>query len=212
MEEWRNVDGYEGIYKVSNYGKVARCIENNKLRLLKTTITQFGYERVVLSKKGKSKNFLVHRLVAFAFVKKKENSEFVNHKDGNKTNNIYSNLEWVTNRENVIHAYENKLKKKIDFDKDEMQLLYVDKRLPICKIAKMKGCSPTTLKTILQRQGFHIRNTSECQTKFNISEEFLSKELKVKSQNRIAKELGCSRTTILRLRGVYGLDINGNKI
>lgn len=82
-------------------------IYNSKGLKMKTTITKNGYERFNLSRPTKS--YLVHRLVAKAFILNPDNKEEVNHKDGNKLNNSVDNLEWVNRIENIIHGFENNL-------------------------------------------------------------------------------------------------------
>lgn len=100
LEEWRDVVGYEGLYTVSNLGRVV-----GPRKMLKPFITRFGYERVFLCKNGKQRNKPVHRLAAIAFIENKENKPQVNHKDGVKTNNKVSNLEWATAKENIDHMF-----------------------------------------------------------------------------------------------------------
>lgn len=107
LEEWRDVVGYEEKYEVSNCGNVRSF--KTKI-LLNPPLTPKGYVRVSLYNK-KSKNYLVHRLVAEAFIPNPDNKPFINHIDGNKENNRISNLEWTTSSENLIHAYENGLRK-----------------------------------------------------------------------------------------------------
>jgi len=106
LEEWRAVEGYEGIYSVSNWGRVKNTKDN---KLMKFNKTLSGYYRIQLQVKGKSKNFLIHRLVATAFLPNRENKEQVNHKNTITTDNYVNNLEWVNNSENQIHAYNNGL-------------------------------------------------------------------------------------------------------
>lgn len=115
MEVWKDIVGYEGIYEVSNYGRVKRLetLVKNKhgYRVVKEKILNtpsYIYQTVFLSN-GKVKQHYVHRLVATAFIPNPLNKEQVNHKDGNKLNNNLSNLEWVTKSENQIHAIENGL-------------------------------------------------------------------------------------------------------
>lgn len=107
-EIWRDVKEYEGLYKVSNNGRVKN--KNNKL--LKLREDKYGYLIAYLYKNGKMKCKKVHRLVADAFIKNKFNKSQVNHKDGNKKNNCVLNLEWCTNQENIRHCWENNLHKK----------------------------------------------------------------------------------------------------
>ena len=112
-EIWRDVPGYEGLYQVSNYGGVRSMNYNKKLgniRELKQKLRDNGYLEVHLSKDSKRKYFLVHRLVAEAFLENPDNKPQVNHIDGDKSNNYVSNLEYTTNGENQKHAYSTRLK------------------------------------------------------------------------------------------------------
>ena len=85
-----------------------RIWSNWRKQFVSEVIMPKGYHRVVLSKKNKSYNFLVHRLVAEAFVPNPENKPCVNHKDCNPGNNHYLNLEWVTHKENNNYAEHGK--------------------------------------------------------------------------------------------------------
>lgn len=98
MEVWKDIEGYEGLYQVSNYGNVVSLNYNGtgKRRLIKPRATQLGYYQVQLYKNGCRKYCLIHRLVAKAFVGGYAKGLHVNHIDENKSNNCYLNLEWVT--------------------------------------------------------------------------------------------------------------------
>lgn len=101
-EIWKDIKGYDGIYKVSNLGRI-KSIRNNKiLKLYKNK--KNNYISVHFSLKNKQKNIRVHRLVAQAFIPNMLNKPYINHKDGNKQNNNANNLEWCTQKENVQHA------------------------------------------------------------------------------------------------------------
>ena len=102
MEIWKTVNGFEN-YEVSNYGSV-RSNNYLRIRVLKQEKTR-GYLRVSLCKKNKVKRFLVHRLVAYHFIYDSKLLPCVNHKDGNKLNNNFLNLEWCTYSENEKHSY-----------------------------------------------------------------------------------------------------------
>lgn len=102
-EIWRDIDGYEGKYQVSNWGRV-RNVKRNII--IKPYLNHKGYEKVSLSRgtKGNTDKHRVHRLVALAFIPNPNDLPQVNHKDGNKRNNSVSNLEWCTNLQNAQHA------------------------------------------------------------------------------------------------------------
>lgn len=100
-ERWADIEGFEGLYQVSDQGNV-RSLRTGK-NLSTNSKTAGGYVPVQLHKNGKPKRTVIHRLVAAAFVDG-EGPE-VNHKNGCKTDNRAENLEWVTRSENVTHAY-----------------------------------------------------------------------------------------------------------
>lgn len=104
MEEWRFVPGLEDLFIISSTGRVF-SVRTEKY--LKYVVHPHGYRVFstrIGGRSGKAKCYRIHRLVAEAFVDNHDNKPMVNHKDGNKINNHYSNLEWVTNKENVLHA------------------------------------------------------------------------------------------------------------
>ena len=105
IEEWRPVVGYEGLYEVSNIGRV-RSLDRfyyrlHKGKVLSPTKDRYGYLTVTLNCNGKSKTIKIHRLVAQAFLPNPDNLPQVNHKDEDKTNNNVDNLEWCTAKYNV---------------------------------------------------------------------------------------------------------------
>lgn len=108
MEEiFKEIPGYDGLYEVSNKGNV-RTIKRQGTddRILAGSIDRTGYKRVALCKKGITKSYAVHRLVCLTFLPNPNGKRTVNHIDGNKLNNILSNLEWMTHSENHKHAYD----------------------------------------------------------------------------------------------------------
>ena len=102
-EEWKDVVGYEGLYKVSNLGNVLSLIQK-KPRLLKPGKNNKGYLLVDLQVFKEHKRFLVHRLVAKAFIPNPYNLPQVNHKDECKTNNRVENLEWCSGTYNMNYG------------------------------------------------------------------------------------------------------------
>lgn len=105
MEQWRDVLGYEGLYKVSDLGRVMRSFHGRKLvnRVRRLATDKDGYLRVDLSRGGAKKLRGVHHLVAEAFLCARPDGLEINHKDGDKTNNKVDNLEWVTSSANQLH-------------------------------------------------------------------------------------------------------------
>ena len=109
-EYWKPVVGYEGLYEVSNWGRVKSLNYNHtgKGKIIKYQKTKHGYLQVGLWKNGKCKKYAVHRLVAQVFIPNPNNLPCVNHKDENEQNNVVSNLEWCT------HEYNNRYGTRIE--------------------------------------------------------------------------------------------------
>ena len=105
-EIWCDVSGYVGLYQVSNFGRV-----KSAKKIMKLQDNGCGYLMAHLSKNGKAKWHLAHRLVAKAFIPNPEKKQTVNHKDGNRLNNKASNLEWATYSENNLHSYRSNKRK-----------------------------------------------------------------------------------------------------
>lgn len=108
MEIWKDIPGYEGLYQVSNCGRVKslKRFRVPKDRILSNGVTHGNYRLVGLyDGKGDNRSVSVHRLVAETFLEKLEHHEVVNHKDGNPANNHVDNLEWCTYSENTLHAH-----------------------------------------------------------------------------------------------------------
>lgn len=112
-EIWKDIEDYEGLYQVSNLGRVKsldrkvnhifgeRIVKGIILKHSETT----NYNAVMLNKEGIVRKVNIHRLVAKSFIANPQNKATVNHIDGNKRNNRVDNLEWVTQSENVKHSY-----------------------------------------------------------------------------------------------------------
>ncbi len=118
MEIWKDIEGYKGIYQISNLGmvksldRVIHCptyLSRVNEIIMKQGWSWGGYRSVNLLDGLIRKKHLIHRLVGIAFVENKHDKKQVNHIDGNKENNNSSNLEWCTHSENIQHAYNNKL-------------------------------------------------------------------------------------------------------
>lgn len=123
-EVWKDIKGYEGLYQVSNLGRVRSLNKNTitynrwgkfertvKGRILRINQNKLGYCYINLYKEHRCSKFKVHRLVANAFIPSQKDKLEVNHIDGNKTNNKINNLEWCNRSENMKHAIKNGLSK-----------------------------------------------------------------------------------------------------
>jgi len=118
---WKSVIGFEGYYSVSDTGEVKsieRVVNGKpgvkriaKSVLLKPALSKDGYLMVGLSKDGKEYSINIHRLVAIAFIGEQVEAMQVNHIDGCKLNNHVSNLEWVTPKQNIKHAFDLGIRK-----------------------------------------------------------------------------------------------------
>lgn len=114
VEIWKPVSGYEGMYEVSDEGRVRSLdrvvkgrVGNNRLfpgKILSPETTYQGYKRVRLSREGKTRRFTVHSLVAQAFIGDYPDGLVINHIDENKANNRPDNLEYITQKENINHG------------------------------------------------------------------------------------------------------------
>lgn len=125
-EIWKDIKGYEGLYQISNLGRVKRLKRkfqtynhltkryNTRIideKILKGTINK-GYNRICLTKDGIEKNYFVHRLVIENFVREVKDNETIDHVDCNKLNNNINNLEIVSIQENIMRAFNNGLRKE----------------------------------------------------------------------------------------------------
>lgn len=112
QEQWKDIAGLEGLYAVSNLGRVKR-VRDIKIRIGRYRVLPAGIVQTHMSSRGYDVLYIrgfcysVHRLVARAFCKGYEDGKEVNHKDFNKQNNRAENLEWVTHMENMQHAWQN---------------------------------------------------------------------------------------------------------
>lgn len=113
-EVWRPINEYEELYEVSSHGRIKHLkkyiIHPNggsslrKEKIMRQAINKAGYHHISLTKNNMAKNYFIHRLVCLAFNLNEDNKPEVNHKDTNKSNNFYKNLEWATPLENSSHA------------------------------------------------------------------------------------------------------------
>ena len=165
MEIWKSIKDFEGLYEVSNLGRVkslARFVngKNGGKKPVPEVILiqrlEKEYFKVGLWKNQKIKRFSVHRLVCEAFLSNSENKPQVNHKNGIKTDNRAENLEWVTLSENMIHAYKNNLLVRKGDKHSQNKLSVID----VFEIRKLLQ-QGLTQSEIAQKYGV-IRQTISC--------------------------------------------------
>lgn len=146
MEIWKDIEGYEGLYQVSNLGRV-KSLKFNKEKILKLLLDSKGYYKVNLYKNNKIKTYLMHRLIASAFISNPNNLPQVNHKDEDKTNNKVENLEWCTVDYNINYGTRTEKTQKpiLQFTKDG-------------EFVKKWSC----IKDVERELGFYRQSISKC--------------------------------------------------
>lgn len=178
IEEWRSVVGYEGIYEVSDLGRIKSLektfwsVKNNSFSVNKSFIrkqsfTKKLYLRLGLMLNFKQNPFLVHRLVAIAFIPNPENKPEINHKNGIKTHNFKMNLEWNTTKENVIHSFETGLSKRAKGEDNKSSKLSHQKAFEIRKsnlknkeLANIYGVSISTIELVKSNKIWVLENNA----------------------------------------------------
>lgn len=154
-EIWKNIKGFENLYQVSNKGRIKSFRKSNKFfnqpfHFLTPSKNQQGYNTVTLYKENKERHkFLVHRLVAEAFIPNLQNYPCINHKDENKDNNCVDNLEWCTYQYNnaygtaKLRAIKTKGKKVNQYSVDG---IWIASYLSVGIAAKLLNISSTSIK------------------------------------------------------------------
>jgi hypothetical protein len=177
-EIWKDIEGYEGLYQVSNSGKVKalfkivqrtrKQVQTYPEKILKPNTCHKGYCRVSLHNTKKAKTHSVHRLVALAFIPNPEGKPQVNHINGIKSDNSISNLEWVTNAENQKHAYLNPKRKRTTglvtpISKRTININTGESYESIARAARANGLKPAQLYKILagkRAEHFYIKQVA----------------------------------------------------
>lgn len=172
-EEWRDVVGYEGYYQVSDLGRVRSLDRRSRCRggstsfhkgvILSPALSKSGYFVCVLCVKGRMKTFLVHCLVASAFLGDKPHGFDVNHIDTDKQNNLVGNLEYITKSANTSHAYKHGLclngelhpKAKLkDIDIPEIRRM-ISSGEDVSSVARRFGVVSATISRIAKGKTWH---------------------------------------------------------
>ena len=137
MEEWRDIQGYEGYYQVSNLGRI-KSIRFNKEKILTIQHDKDGYCTVGLTKNNKLKLCKVHRLVCKTFFNNSKNKPQVNHINGIKNDNRAENLQWCTCKENMKHGWKTGLYKSKKGSKHGNSKLTEKEVIEIRELSKIK--------------------------------------------------------------------------
>ena len=202
-EQWRDIDGYDGMYQVSDLGRV-RSKKYGRWKVLRPSKLKSGYLYVNLSKNKEIKHFYVHRLVAQAFIPNDDETKiYINHRDECKKNNKVSNLEYCTAQYNVTY---NDLHHKRNTKRRKIEKLYnpelsIDDNI---KLFKSNGieCSKLTLQRLRKDLGLTKKHKFRNELK-----ELYRPDLSSKENIEIFKANGfeCSVQTLYRLRRDLGL-------
>lgn len=171
-ESWKIIEITNGLYEVCNLGKVSRIGQRVARKngttvyvpsnVLSVKVGKKGYCTVNLTMNNRKKTQYLHRLVAMAFIPNPENKPDVNHLDGNKSNNLVSNLAWVTKSENSKHAFDTGLNRAYKGEKHNLAKLTNVEVLKIRKehipfvntypmLAKKYSVRPNTIRSIVKR-------------------------------------------------------------
>ena len=140
---------FDGKYAARSDGEIISNV--GKTKILVGKVCSSGYRMVVLTINGKKQYHNVHRLIAKAFIPNPDGLREVNHKDGNKLNNAVSNLEWVSTRENQIHARNNGLETKYKINMEIAEMIRKDKGSHR-ELAKKYGLKKTEIGLIRQNK------------------------------------------------------------
>ena len=171
QEIWKDIEGYEGCYQVSNLGRLKsleRTVKGNnggvyvkKEKILTPTINSSGYYHTCLRKDGRSVAVYIHRIVAQAFLPNPDNLPLINHKDEDKTNNRVENLEWCSAKYNTNYGSAN------DRRCESLKKRNNNYNIGIPKVRRKVLCLETgiiynSLKSVNTQLGLHHHRISQC--------------------------------------------------
>ena len=205
--EWRDIDGFEGLYQVNREGEVKSLQGWNghsyirRERLIKPTMTTTGYKKVDLMKDGKKKTLKLHRVIANAFIPNPNKYPVINHIDGNPLNNTIENLEWCTQRANCQHAYDTGLHKKKLNELSIIDAYCNDDRLSASRVASAYNTTTSSVCKILKKHDVAIISNP---SRYGIDIETIKREFDEGYTNaELANKYGCGRNLIARRRYQY---------
>lgn len=166
-EEWKDIQGYEGLYQISDYGRVKslskRFLVSNqygknngyrtqKSKILKPQLDKYGYLRVTLCN-NKHKLVQVHRLVGLAFVPNLQLLPLINHKDENKKNNVFNNLEWCTHKYNSNYgtSIQRRIKlQSIKVNQYDLNGKFIKQWISICEAERKLNINHANIISVCQ--------------------------------------------------------------
>lgn len=204
-EQWKDIEGYDGMYQVSDLGRV-RSLKFGRVKVLRPTKNVYGYLRVGLFLYGKQKKVLVHRLVAQAFIENDdENKTQINHIDECKQNNRLWNLEYCTAQYNM--TYNGLQQRRFHPIQDRIKYLYnpnisIKQNIEIFKANGIECCRGTVCKL---RRNLNLKGRSNW--KRNEIKDLYNPNLSIKENLKVFKENGveCSKNAVVELRRDLGL-------
>lgn len=201
-EQWRDIDGYDGMYQVSDLGRV-RSHKSGEWKVMMAIKRLDGYLSVDLFKNGKKKHFLIHRLVAQAFIKNDDASKtIINHRNEIKSDNRVSNLEYCTAQYNV--TYNDIQFRKKNSKRRKLKDLYepnlsIDENLEIFKVNGIECCGATVTEL---RKDLGLTNNKRDKLK-----DLYRPDLSIKQNIELFRSNGieCCEWTVWRLRKDLGI-------
>lgn len=169
-EIWKDINDFIGYYQISSFGRI-RSVDRYitdvdgkerfyKGKILNQSVNSSNYKKVRLHKDNAGKNLYTHRLVAEHFIPNPENKPEVNHIDGNKWNNYYLNLEWVTDKEQTQHAYDNNLADISGFNKH--QVSQTGRQFTMSEIEEIRNeyNNGLTIKELTEKHNINYNSTT----------------------------------------------------
>ncbi|WP_204174232.1 NUMOD4 domain-containing protein [Staphylococcus sp. GDY8P19P] len=217
-EIWKDVVGYEGVYEVSNKGRVRskerhvlgknNCYRHLQGKILKERINKYGYNRVALNKNGITKNKLVHRLVLESFSNKSD--KIVNHINGKKDDNRIENLEHCTYKENSIHAVDIGLIKIGTRNKEKNIVSDYKNGCRFSTLIKKYNTTYYQLKKVLEENDVSIESRGLRRRKFEYNDEDIFYLLnKGMTEKEVAKKLNITRNVVSYRKSLKRVENNG---